>query len=70
MLSRKEFIKKAVEGSYNYKILHVIYNHKFNGIEDHQINLETADFGQIEFAYNVYSENKGILGFSSDFIYF
>ena len=70
MLSNKEFRKKIVEKSYNYKVAHVIYNHKFNGIEDYQLNLEYANFGDIEKAFKCYSENSGILGFSNDFIEF
>lgn len=70
MLNKKDFRKKIVEKSYDYKVAHVIYNHKFNGVEDFQLNLEMADFGDIDRAFKCYSENLGILGFSNDFINF
>ena len=70
MLNNKEFRKKIVEKSYTYKVAHVIYNHKFRGITDYQLNLETCDFGSIEKAFDCYSSNNGILGFSNDFINF
>ena len=70
MLNKKDFRKKIVEKSYSYKVAHVIYIHKFSGITDYPLNLEVADFGDIEKAFKCYAENGGILGFSNDFINF